>query len=230
MLVALFAMQVMSVSAASKTTGMALTGSASPAYELREMNDSILAGIGNEDVAQLIRDINAGKKTAPDIAAQLEGKTLITPIMDLLPINGGIKSADGKQYIVQKISVSTLAKGMTDIQVLHYSIANQKWEIITPDSVDLNSKEIEVKFNDLSPVAVIANVDAAQAVNNTAGTSPKKQYMGWIRCGSHCTSWCSRYRSTQKKCIINSYKRREVAIEQKLYYAYKRLPFVGKKE
>lgn len=180
MLVALFAMQVMSVSAASKTTGMALTGSASPAYELREMNDSILAGIGNEDVAQLIRDINAGKKTladlaktAPDIAAQLEGKTLITPIMDLLPINGGIKSADGKQYIVQKISVSTLAKGMTDVQVLHYSIANQKWEIITPDSVDLNSKEIEVKFNDLSPVAVIANVDAAQAVNNTAGTSPK---------------------------------------------------------
>ena len=180
MLVALFAMQVMSVSAASKTTGMALTGSASPAYELREMNDSILAGIGNEDVAQLIRDINAGKKTladlaktAPDIAAQLEGKTLITPIMDLIPINGGIKSADGKQYIVQKISVSTLAKGMTDVQVLHYSIANQKWEIITPDSVDLNSKEIEVKFNDLSPVAVIANVDAAQAVNNTAGTSPK---------------------------------------------------------
>lgn len=180
MFVALFAMQVMSVSAASKTTGMALTGSASPAYELREMNDSILAGIGNEDVAQLIRDINAGKKTladlaktAPDIAAQLEGKTLITPIMDLLPINGGIKSADGKQYIVQKISVSTLAKGMTDVQVLHYSIANQKWEIITPDSVDLNSKEIEVKFNDLSPVAVIANVDAAQAVNNTAGTSPK---------------------------------------------------------
>lgn len=180
MLVALFAMQVMSVSAASKTTGMALTGSASPAYELREMNDSILAGIGNEDVAQLIRDINAGKKTladlaktAPDIAAQLEGKTLITPIMDLLPINGGIKSADGKQYIVQKISVSTLAKGMTDVQVLHYSIANQKWEIITPDSVDLNSKEIEVKFNDLSPVAVIANVDAAQAVNSTAGTSPK---------------------------------------------------------
>ena len=168
MLVALFAMQVMSVSAASKTTGMALTGSASPAYELREMNDSILAGIGNEDVAQLIRDINAGKKTladlaktAPDIAAQLEGKTLITPIMDLIPINGGIKSADGKQYIVQKISVSTLAKGMTDVQVLHYSIANQKWEIITPDSVDLNSKEIEVKFNDLSPVAVIA------------GTSPK---------------------------------------------------------
>ena len=79
MLVALFAMQVMSVSAASKTTGMALTGSASPAYELREMNDSILAGIGNENVAQLIRDINAGKKTladlaktAPDIAAQLE--------------------------------------------------------------------------------------------------------------------------------------------------------------
>ena len=146
MLVALFAMQVMSVSAASKTTGMALTGSASPAYELREMNDSILAGIGNEDVAQLIRDINAGKKTladlaktAPDIAAQLEGKTLITPIMDLIPINGGIKSADGKQYIVQKISVSTLAKGMTDVQVLHYSIANQKWEIITPDSVDLNS-------------------------------------------------------------------------------------------
>ena len=75
----------------AKTTGMALTGSASPAYELREMNDSILAGIGNEDVAQLIRDINAGKKTladlaktAPDIAAQLEGKTLITPIMDLL--------------------------------------------------------------------------------------------------------------------------------------------------
>ena len=180
MLIALFAMQVMSVSAASKTTGMALTGNAKPYYELREMNDSILAGIGNDEVAQLIRDINAGKKTladlaktAPDIAAQLEGKTLITPIMDLIPINGGIKTSDGKQYIVQNISVSTLAKGMTDVQVLHYSIVNQKWELITPDNVDFNNKEIEVKFNDLSPVAVIANVDATQAVNNTSGTSPK---------------------------------------------------------
>ena len=179
MLITLFAMQVMGVSAASKTTGMALTGKAIGYYELRDMNEDILKGL-DADVAELIRQINAGKKnlddiakTQPDIAGELEGKTLITPIMDLIPINGGIKTADGKEYIVQSISVPSLTTGCSDVKVLHYSTERKVWEVITPNNVDLNNKEIEVNFTDLSPVAVIAKVDASQAVNNTVGTAPK---------------------------------------------------------
>ena len=176
MLITLLAMQVMGVSAASKTTKMALTGKAISYYELRDMNEDILKGL-DADVADLIRQVNDGKKTLddiakaqPEIAGELEGKTLITPIMDLIPINGGIKTADGKEYIVQNISVPALTKGCSDVKVLHYSTERKVWEVITPNAVNLDTKEIDVNFTDLSPIAVIAKVDASQSV---VGTAPK---------------------------------------------------------
>ena len=91
--------------------------------------------------------------------------------MDLRKIGDVSKTADGKYQVT--LSVPALTKGMTDVKVLHFSTARNVWEVITPSNVDLNNKELTFEVQDLSPIAIIAKVDASQAVTNTTGTSPK---------------------------------------------------------
>ena len=179
MLVTVFTMQVVGVSAASKTTDMAVAGDSKAYYEAQEMPESMLEQVAaqNQEYADLIRQINAGTKTladlakaAPELAGQLDGMTLITSIEDVIPINGGNPQADGHHVT---LSVPTLTKGMSDVKVLHYSLERKTWELITPSNVDVTNKQLDVVFKDLSPVGVVAKVDASQAVTNTTGTSPK---------------------------------------------------------
>lgn len=186
MLVTLAAMQVMGVSAAgSKTTGMAVTGDSKGSYAFEDM--SAATGL-SADVADLISQINAGTKTlddlgkaAPEITSDLEGKSLITSFEDLVAQNGA-PTTDVKGV---KISVPALTSGMSDVAVVHYSTARSTWEVITPDSVDLENKEVTASFKDLSPVAVIAKVDASKAADNATGTAPKtgveanNSWMAW---------------------------------------------------
>ena len=186
MLVTLAAMQVMGVSAAgSKTTGMAVTGDSKESYAFEDM--SAATGL-SADVADLISQINAGTKTpddlgkaAPEIASDLEGKSLITSFEDLVAQNGA-PTTDVKGV---KISVPALTSGMSDVAIVHYSTTRSTWEVITPDSVDLENKEVTASFKDLSPVAVIAKVDASKAADNATGTAPKtgveanNSWMAW---------------------------------------------------
>ena len=174
MLVTVFAMQVVGVSAASKTTGMAATGAAQGKYDVQAMSQSELADVAkvNQTASDLIKDINAGTKTLNDlvkvessIASDVAGESLITAFMDVTPIDGGVKLADGRYQVT--LSVPALTKGMTDVKVLHFSTARNVWEVITPSNVDLNNKELTFEVKDLSPIAIIAKVDASQAVTNT---------------------------------------------------------------
>ena len=185
MLVTLAAMQVMGVSAAgSKTTGMAVTGDSKESYAFEDMSAATEL---DADTADLISQINAGTKTlddlakaAPEIASSLEGKSLVTSIQDLAALDGA-STTDVKLTM----SVPALTSGMTDVAVLHYSTARSTWEVITPDSVDLENKEVTASFKDLSPVAVIAKVDASKAADNATGTAPKtgveanNSWMAW---------------------------------------------------
>ena len=177
MLVTVFAMQVVGVSAASKTATMAVTGSSKGHYEVDAMDQEELAEVAKADKATA-ELINAGTKTLEDlakaessIASELEGKSLVTAFMDLRKIGDVSKTADGKYQVT--LSVPALTKGMTDVKVLHFSTERKVWEVITPSNVDLNNKEITFELQDLSPIAIIAKVNASQAVTNTAGTSPK---------------------------------------------------------
>ena len=50
------------------------------------------------------------------------------------------------------------------------------WEIVTPTDVNYKNKQITAEFIDLSPVAVIADVDESRTEGNDttgSGTSPK---------------------------------------------------------
>ena len=178
--------------AGSRTADVALTGDSASYYEVTEASEEVFSqnGVADDSVIAMIMAVNAGTKTlqdlateqAPELADILADKEMITPFFDLVPINGGIKTDDGK-YLVT-LSVPTLTEGMTDVLLLHYSTVRSVWEIVEPTDVDYASQTITAEFEDLSPVAVIANTDNAAAADTATGTSPQtgmsSSWMVWL--------------------------------------------------
>ena len=109
---------------------------------------------------------------AEAIKDELTGKVLVTKFFDLVPINGGVKTEDGKYKVT--FTVPNLTEALQDVKVLHYSTQRAVWEVITPDNVNYSTKENTAQFEDLSPVANIGkNTGAGTATDSTTGTSPK---------------------------------------------------------
>ena len=129
------------------------------------VNDLLAANNGTKTLAEVV------EKTNPELKDQLTGKEMVTSFFDLKPEDGTVKNEAGK-YVVT-LSVPSLTKAMTDVQILHYSTVRNLFELITPTNVDYDNKTITAEFEDLSPVAVIAKVDASKAADSTVGTSPK---------------------------------------------------------
>lgn len=189
---ALIVTQAVTVFAAgSKVAEASPAGDSVGKYEFSAITEDSMQDLAEAapDVFDLIQAINAGTEEiqavaeqAPELADILADKEMLTPIFDLKPINGGVKTEDGK-YIVT-MSVPTLTEDMTDIYLLHYSTEKESWEVITPTDVDYANKEITAVFDDLSPVAVIAKVNDSAAADNQEGTSPKtgavSDWTGWM--------------------------------------------------
>ena len=183
---------VTAFAAGSKTADVALTGDSRGYYEVTEASEEVFSqnGVTDDSVIAMIMAVNAGTKTLQDLAAEqatdladiLANKEMITPFFDLIPINGGIQTDDDK-YLVT-LSVPALTEGMTDVLLLHYSTVRSTWEIVEPTNVDYASQEITAEFEDLSPVAVIANTDNAAAADTATGTSPQtgmsSSWMVWL--------------------------------------------------
>lgn len=169
---------VSAFAAPSRTTDVKPAGDSVGYYETKTGTEETFAYLDETvpEVKKLIMDINKGvtgldsiAEAAPELKEELEGKSLVTGFFDLEPINGGIKTADGK-YIVT-LSVPELTKSMTNVRLLHYSTDRNVWEIITPNDVNYEQKQITAEFIDLSPVAVIADIDKSQTEGS--GTSPQ---------------------------------------------------------
>ena len=131
----------------------------------------------NEDPSSL----QAVADVAPDLKDELAGKEAITPFFDLTALDGATKTEDGKYAVT--LSVSSLTSAMTDVKLLHYSTVRSLWEIVEPTNVDYTNKLVSAEFEDLSPVAVIANTGAA-ASDGAEGTSPQtgiaSDWMVWL--------------------------------------------------
>lgn len=179
----LLAQSVNVFAAGSRTADVALSGDSAGKYEVTEATEETFAELAEtkKEVVDKILEINAGTKEvqsiaeeAPELADELEGKSMATPFFDLTEINGGVKDADGN-YVVT-LSIPTLTEAMTNVKVLHYSTVRNVWEIITPSNVDYTNKSLTAAFQDLSPVAVIGDVDESKVNDtdtNAVGTSPK---------------------------------------------------------
>lgn len=181
---ALVVTQVVSVFAAgSRTTQVTLAGEAAGKYEVSEGTAETFSYLHESapEVEAKILAVNSGEATlqsiaeqAPELAKELEGKSLITKFFDLEPINGGIRTEDGKYKVT--LSVPALTEALTNVRLLHYSTERNLWEIVTPTDVNYKNKQITAEFIDLSPVAVIADVDESRTEGNDttgSGTSPK---------------------------------------------------------
>lgn len=115
-----------------------------------KLSDTIL-----EKIAETAPDMT--EEQIEELKTALEGKELVTKFFDLVPINGGVKDEDGK-YVVT-LSIAELGEELKDkdVKLLHYSTERALWEVINPEEVDFETKEITAKFDDLSPVAFIAD-------------------------------------------------------------------------
>lgn len=188
---ALILTQAVTVFAAgSRTADVALSGDSASYYEVAEATEEVFAASGVTDDAVLskIMAVNASTETlqsvaelAPELEADLADKDMLTPFFDLVPVNGGIQ--ENGMYVVT-LSVPTLTEGMTDVRLLHYSTERSLWEIVEPTDVDYAAQTITAEFEDLSPVAVIANTDNAAAADTATGTSPQtgmsSSWMLWL--------------------------------------------------
>lgn len=177
---ALVVTQVVSVFAAgSKTTQATPAGESVGKYEMTEGIAENFSEVKEQAVLDEILAVNNGTATLESIAEQAEaikdeltGKVLVTKFFDLVPINGGVKTEDGKYKVT--FTVPNLTEALQDVKVLHYSTQRAVWEVITPDNVNYSTKEITAQFEDLSPVAVIGkNTGAGTSTDSTTGTSPK---------------------------------------------------------
>ena len=177
---ALVVTQVVSVFAAgSKTTQATPAGESVGKYEMTEGTAENFSEVKEQAVLDETLAVNNGTATLESIAEQAEaikdeltGKVLVTKFFDLVPINGGVKTEDGKYKVT--FTVPNLTEALQDVKVLHYSTQRAVWEVITPDNVNYSTKEITAQFEDLSPVAVIGkNTGAGTSTDSTTGTSPK---------------------------------------------------------
>lgn len=177
---ALVVTQVVSVFAAgSKTTQATPSGESVGKYEITEGTAENFSEVKEQAVLDKILAVNNGTATLESIAEQAEaikdeltGKVLVTKFFDLVPINGGVKTEDGKYKVT--FTVPNLTEALQDVKLLHYSTQRAVWEVITPDNVNYSTKEITAQFEDLSPVAVIGkNTGAGTSTDSTTGTSPK---------------------------------------------------------
>ena len=177
---ALVVTQVVSVFAAgSKTTQATPAGESVGKYEMTEGTAENFSEVKEQAVLDEILAVNNGTATLESIAEQAEaikdeltGKVLVTKFFDLVPINGGVKTEDGKYKVT--FTVPNLTEALQDVKVLHYSTQRAVWEVITPDNVNYSTKEITAQFEDLSPVAVIGkNTGEGTSTDSTTGTSPK---------------------------------------------------------
>lgn len=188
--------QVATVFAAgSRTADVQLTGDSTGYYEVTESSEETFSYLNDLEegniVVEKILAVNEGTQTlqsiaeemAPDLQNEMENKEMVTPFFDLTPINGGIRTDNGN-YLVT-ISVPTLTRAMNNIRLLHFSTERNLWEMVIPSDIDYASQEITVEFEDLSPVAVVADIDESlAATDNAEGTAPKtggvSDWMLWL--------------------------------------------------
>lgn len=185
--------------AGSRTTQVTLVGESAASYQVSEgtAENFATAQEAAPKVVEKILQVNEGTLTLPTLVQQLkeivanttegqtelnmteeevdalaqevEGKSMVTQFFDLIPINGGVQTEDGK-YIAT-ISVPSLTEAMTNVKILHFSTERLVWEIIEPNDVNYTNKQITAEFQDLSPVAVIADIDESKAAGtDTTGT------------------------------------------------------------
>ena len=176
--------------AGSKTADVTPVGDNSGNYVVTQYEEEKMAELEEEapDVAEIVRQSNDDEITTEDVITrvlemveasipeeletfrqELEGKTMLSQFVDLDTTGDVVLNEDGMYEVT--LSVPTLTEAATNVRILHYSTVRSIWEIVIPSDVNYEDKEITAAFEDLSPIAILADVDETADV--AEGTSPQ---------------------------------------------------------
>lgn len=169
---------VMGVSAAGSKDGqVSVTDpSSSAGYIIRVgseqfFNDNVTPAQALENKDEILA-YNAGTLSldnllgnATDVKNALTGKTALTEIFDLHDV-GVVLTGNEKHRVT--LNVPALSSKCSDVKVLHYSMVDEKWEILTESTVNISKKQVTVVSDDLSPIAIFATVSTGSG----SGSSP----------------------------------------------------------
>lgn len=133
--------------------------------EIADMIDQVNAGTMEmadfvsklKEMAAALTDETA-KASLEAVIAKLEAKEFVTGFVDLTA-SETVEKNDADMYEVT-ISVPSLTEEVANVQILHYSMDRTEWEIVDATDVDVDAKTLTAEFQDLSPVAVIADAAA----------------------------------------------------------------------
>ncbi|HIW50028.1 MAG TPA: PqqD family peptide modification chaperone [Candidatus Blautia intestinavium] len=95
------------------------------------------------------------KKDLEKVIETLRTKDFVTGFVDLIALEAAEKNEEGMYEVT--ISVPSLTDELRNVQVLHYSTERSLWEIVDPTEIDMEEKTLTAEFEDLSPIAVIAD-------------------------------------------------------------------------
>ena len=158
---------VMSVSAAnSKTDEVSMGGQSSTAYKATAVADETV-------------------KASATAAAKKANKQIITatPVWNVSEASTGAGTANSNGKYEVTLSVSSLTKNCSNIEVLCYNESTQAWTSIKVDAskVDYDNKTIVVELE--NPSATIA-ICATVAAGGSTGTSPSTGVVSsaWLIC------------------------------------------------
>ena len=178
MVTALLVSQVVCVSAKSKTSSLWPVGKSENAYSITSADEKNMADL-DDQVAESIEEMNAGEENVtmiaqqqPELADALSDQTMLTPIVNVTPVDGGLQTENGK-YVLQ-VSLPGLTSNVSDLRVVSYNTAQKAWEVLTPSAIDWNEKIVSVEAKDLSAASfmtVTAKTVGSSAEGESAGTS-----------------------------------------------------------
>ena len=97
------------------------------------------------------------KAALEEVITKLESKDFVTGFVDLTADATAEKNENGKYEVT--IDVPSMTDEATGYDVLHYSVERSVWELIVPSETDAEAKTITAEFEDLSPVAVVADAE-----------------------------------------------------------------------
>ena len=98
------------------------------------------------------------KKDLEKVIETLRTKDFVTGFVDLIALEAAEKNEEGMYEVT--ISVPSLTDKLRNVQILHYSTERSLWEIVDPTEIDTEEKTVTAEFEDLSPIAVIADSKA----------------------------------------------------------------------
>lgn len=176
MIVMLILSQVVCVSARSKQTNLWPAGDSADWFSISPASEENVQALSQSDpqAAETVSKINNGEESVsmiadqqPELADQLKNARMLTTIVNVAPVNGGLKTADG-DYLLQ-VSFPGLTSKVSNLCALYYNAVQKIWQVITPSEIDWDNKVVTMKMKDVSDLSFMSMVAKAE-VGDDAGS------------------------------------------------------------